>query len=669
MSAVYRAFDSVMGREVAIKRLLPLEETNLNEAAGDVLASEAAALARFQHPNIVTVYAFEEDEDGPYVVMELVDGEDLYQVLQGGALSLEDFQDIAVQCLEPLISASELSLLHRDIKPGNIMLTMTPSERFLVKILDFGLAKFSQQPSTQTLDQAGSFLGSIDYIAPEQLELMPLDQRTDLYSLGCVLYYALAQKAPFSGDNPAQTSMNHLNHAVVPIGAVRPDVPEPVANWLMRLIARDPQERPASALEALQQFRLAGEGEAVEAAHSPLTGGVTPQDDPPGDTPTGDVPPPGGVSAPTETDSVRRPLIHTSPQVPRPGPTVTRSVPPVKNAAATGRVEWLRHPVTITGFGIVLLGVFLFSLFGGKKEEVEVRPKEEEPVPVNVAVEVENASGSGQFAMPDPFELDGDPVSLADLPADPPLLLRCASAEGMLGRDLEPASESGGKIAIWTNLKTRKKFHSLFPTFTDEFAVFAPVSGILSDRDLKALKAPTRAAMLNNRTALVTRTGPLPLERGVTVFFVGKMNPGSGRQIQIEPNAGGGEVAGIKIDFSGNAVGSTRLGGGMQEVSIKAPWGSSGAGVIAYGSSPAEGRHHLLSLPASGHDVSFSSGEYEAMNSPFQRLFLGRNDVNADPDGVRSTWIFEIVLYNQLLAAEQMEDISKRLSDFYFTRP
>ena len=98
-----------------------------------------------------------------------------------GALSWEDFKDVAPQCLEPLIAASELNLLHRDLKPGNIMLTTMPSERFLVKILDFGLAKFSQQASLQTLDQKGSFLGSIDYIAPEQLELKPLDQRTDLY--------------------------------------------------------------------------------------------------------------------------------------------------------------------------------------------------------------------------------------------------------------------------------------------------------------------------------------------------------------------------------------------------------------------------------------------------------------------------------------------------------
>jgi serine/threonine-protein kinase len=106
----------------------------------------------------------------------LVEGEDLHAIIKSGALSWEDFRYVSEQCMEPLVAAGDLNLLHRDIKPGNIMLTVTASGRFLAKLLDFGLAKFSQQPSVQTLDQRGSFLGSIDFIAPEQLELRPLDQ-------------------------------------------------------------------------------------------------------------------------------------------------------------------------------------------------------------------------------------------------------------------------------------------------------------------------------------------------------------------------------------------------------------------------------------------------------------------------------------------------------------
>ena len=257
MSAVYRAYDTVMKRDVAIKRLLPVEETKLNEKVGNLIEREAAALARFQHPNIVTIYALEEDHEGPFVVMEMIEGKDLHAAMKEGPLSWDNFKDVAQQCLEPLVAALEVKLLHRDLKPGNVMITRTAVDRFLVKILDFGLAKFSQQPSLQTLDQKGSFLGSIEYIAPEQLELKPLDQRTDLYSLGCVLYYVLTQKAPFTGENPAQTSANHLEHRCKHIKDLRSDVPEAVADWLMRMISREVEDRPNDAAAALESWQEA----------------------------------------------------------------------------------------------------------------------------------------------------------------------------------------------------------------------------------------------------------------------------------------------------------------------------------------------------------------------------------------------------------------------------
>lgn len=358
MSAVYRAYDTVMGRDVAIKRLLPVEETNLNENAGNLIEREAAALARFQHPNIVTIYAMEEDKDGPFVVMEMIEGEDLHAVMEKGALSWEDFKDVAPQCLEPLIAASEINLLHRDLKPGNIMLTTTPSERFLVKILDFGLAKFSQQPSLQTLDQKGSFLGSIDYIAPEQLELKPLDQRTDLYSLGCVLYYSLAQKAPFTGENPARTSMNHLKHKCVHISELRSDVSKPVADWLMRMISREVEDRPrdaADAYEDLQQALSGGEDKETlksregtsTALPSPIATGELAPTTP---APVDDVLPPSEEAIPVAkvvesskpkiltTPSPEKSKASKGPKMVVPGKTAAASVP-AKKAVPTPPVR------------------------------------------------------------------------------------------------------------------------------------------------------------------------------------------------------------------------------------------------------------------------------------------------------------------------------------------
>jgi serine/threonine protein kinase len=252
--SVYRALDKRMNREVAIKRINTSDEDGMLEEASRQLSKEAGALASMQHPNIITIYDVGSDEDGPYVVMELLSGSPLDDLVDNAPLTWEDFRELALQTQEALIGAQELDLVHRDIKPANVMLTWLPSGKFQVKLLDFGLAKLTQRPSLQTLNQADSIFGSIFFMSPEQFERAPIDRRTDMYAMGCVYYYALTGSHPFDGATAVQVMSAHLHHDFVPLDEVRPDMPRWVCDWVMWHMNRYPDDRPASAREALQVF-------------------------------------------------------------------------------------------------------------------------------------------------------------------------------------------------------------------------------------------------------------------------------------------------------------------------------------------------------------------------------------------------------------------------------
>jgi len=252
--SVYRAIDKRMNREVAIKRINTSDEDGMLEEASRQLSKEAGALASLQHPNIITVYDVGADEDGPYVVMELLSGSPLDDLVDNAPLTWDDFRELAMQTQEALIGAQELDLVHRDIKPANVMLSWLPSGKFQVKLLDFGLAKLTQRPSLQTLNQADSIFGSIFFMSPEQFERSPIDRRTDMYAMGCVYYYALTGSHPFDGATAVEVMSAHLHHDFVPLDEVRPDLPRWVCDWVMWHMNRYPDDRPDSAREALQVF-------------------------------------------------------------------------------------------------------------------------------------------------------------------------------------------------------------------------------------------------------------------------------------------------------------------------------------------------------------------------------------------------------------------------------
>ena len=254
LGAVYRAFDRSLNREVAIKRILAAGDDLHREEAARQMAQETGALSALQHPNIVTIYDVGTDADGPFVVMELLKGETIDAIVERAPLTPGDFREFAAQVQEGLIAAQDLGLVHRDLKPSNVMVNWLPSGKFQVKLVDFGLAKFSPKPTHQTVDQQDSVYGSIFFMAPEQFERVPLDARTDMYAIGCVYYFSLAGRTPFEGETGAQVMAAHLEHRVVPLAELRPDIPRWVADWVMWHINRNPLDRPENAREALRSF-------------------------------------------------------------------------------------------------------------------------------------------------------------------------------------------------------------------------------------------------------------------------------------------------------------------------------------------------------------------------------------------------------------------------------
>lgn len=255
LGAVYRGYDTRMNREVAIKRISKSAgDSELQEESTRQLIKEAGALASLQHPHIVTVYDVGSDEDGPYVVMELISGKTLEELIEKAPLTWPDFRELALQTQEALIAAQELDLIHSDIKPSNLMLTWLPSGKFQIKIVDFGLATLTQSQSREELQELEAVFGSIFFMAPEQFERVPLDARSDLYSMGCVYYQALAGVYPFNGKTGAEVMAAHLHHTVKPLQELRSDIPLWACDWIMWQINRLPQDRPESARESLSVF-------------------------------------------------------------------------------------------------------------------------------------------------------------------------------------------------------------------------------------------------------------------------------------------------------------------------------------------------------------------------------------------------------------------------------
>jgi serine/threonine protein kinase len=250
---VYRALDHQLGgRPVAVKRVRMQVNQN-DRRLVEQTWREAMTTACLQHPNIVTIFDYGIDAQGAYVVMELIEGETLEDVLVRGPLQFEDFFLFAQQSLQAIVAAHALGLIHRDLKPGNFMVSRLPgNETFNVKILDFGLAKYLDAPQPQSIDHFNSLMGSVHYMAPEQFQRLPIDHRTDLYSLGCIFYEALTGHPAFDGENVTELIEAHLKKSPHAMKQLRRDISPRLERWIARFLERDAAKRWPNAAEALR---------------------------------------------------------------------------------------------------------------------------------------------------------------------------------------------------------------------------------------------------------------------------------------------------------------------------------------------------------------------------------------------------------------------------------
>jgi eukaryotic-like serine/threonine-protein kinase len=248
MGTVYRARDTVLGRVVAIK-VLSADAANDAELAPRILR-EAKAASKLNHPNIVTLYELGRSGETGFLVMEYVDGAPLAAQIAQGGLPIDRVIDYAWQIADALAAAHEAGLVHRDVKPGNVMIT--PSRR--VKVLDFGLARhLPAPPAAETRAATTEFMtrdglsGTVGYMAPEQIEGRAADARSDVFALGVVIFEMLTGRRPFAGDTAWATMQATVNTEAPDVRRLRADTPPALVPIVTRALAKRPEDRYSSA--------------------------------------------------------------------------------------------------------------------------------------------------------------------------------------------------------------------------------------------------------------------------------------------------------------------------------------------------------------------------------------------------------------------------------------
>ena len=260
MGEVYRAKDLRLGREVAVKVLPPELASNVDHLTR--FEREARIVAGLNHPNIVTLFSVEEENGVHFLTMELVEGRSLAAHIPPEGLSPTQVLDLAVPIADALVAAHERRVIHRDLKPGNVM--VTPEGR--VKVLDFGLAKPGEVPhdgdatfaatEEAPISGRGDILGTVPYMAPEQLRGEAADARSDLFALGIILYELTAGRRPFTGKTPVDIGSSILRDTPEPLVRTRPGIPGDLHRIVSRCLEKNPRDRFQTALDVSNELKL-----------------------------------------------------------------------------------------------------------------------------------------------------------------------------------------------------------------------------------------------------------------------------------------------------------------------------------------------------------------------------------------------------------------------------
>ncbi len=261
MAEVYLAEDTALGRRVALKLLPP--DTARDEAARTRLAREARAAAALDHANICGVYEVDESDGRLFIAMQFVEGETLDARLRRAPLDIDDALGIALQIVDGVAEAHRHGILHRDLKPGNVMVTA----RGQAKVMDFGLAKpgvgtsadgriaFTQAGTEAAVSTPGVVLGTWPYMSPEQVRGESLDQRSDLFSLGVVLFEMVAGRRPFEGHSSAEVASSILTREPPPLARFTASVPPELERLVSKALRKPPDSRYQTAQDLLIDLR------------------------------------------------------------------------------------------------------------------------------------------------------------------------------------------------------------------------------------------------------------------------------------------------------------------------------------------------------------------------------------------------------------------------------